>query len=463
MRKYIFSVLLTGLVIIHTGCKKFVEVSPPITEIVTTEAFKEDASATSAVLGIYINILSERSFLNSGISVYSAMAADETTDFTNNAENLQFQQNLIAPTNSVIASMWASAYQNMLLVNTCIDGLQQSTSLTAAVKKQLLGECRFSRAFINFYLVNLWGKIPLVTSANYKENAVIGQSAEEDVYQSMINDLKAADTLLTEAYPTEEKARPNKWTAHALLARVYLYHKEYANAESEASAVIGSNAYGPLPDLNGTFLKSSAETIWQLMPSQNLQLTTDEGNIFIGDIMYGSGPNYPITPALIASFETDDQRKTTWIDTITYGNTLYYYPFKYKDRGSYGVAPSEYYVMFRLSEQYMIRAEASAQLKKLNESVADVNVIRSRAGLDDVTAEMPSLTQENLLTAIANENRHEFFAEWGHRWLDLKRTGKADAVLSAEKPTWLPTAVWFPLPQAELDINKKLKQNLGYN
>jgi starch-binding outer membrane protein, SusD/RagB family len=102
MRKYIFSILLTALAITHTGCKKFVEVPPPITEIVTSEAFKEDASATSAVLGIYINILSERSFLNSGISVYSAMAADETTDFTNNAENLQFQQNGISPTNNVI-------------------------------------------------------------------------------------------------------------------------------------------------------------------------------------------------------------------------------------------------------------------------------------------------------------------------------------------------------------------------
>src|SRR4051812_44928387 len=146
--------------------------------------------------------------------------------------------------------MWTNAYKNIVLINTCIEGLEKASALTPAVKKQLLGECRFNRALINFYLVNLWGNIPLVTSSDYRINSVIGQSSREVVYDAIINDLKQAQNQLSESYVTDGKVRPNKWTATSLLARVYLYHKEYANAELQATAVIESGLYGPLPSLS---------------------------------------------------------------------------------------------------------------------------------------------------------------------------------------------------------------------
>lgn len=459
MKKKFKYTLLIGLLAVCAGCKKFVEVGPPKTEVVLTEAFKQDNSATSAVLGIYINMLHDFQFINSGISVYSGLSADELESFAQLSEELEFQQNKLTSNNPIITTMWSNAYQNLVLINTCIEGLTKSTTLTPAVKQRLLAECKFNRAFINFYLVNLWENIPLVNSSNYTVNASIAQSSPEDVYNAIFADLKDAKAALSEAYPTDGRVRPNKWTAIALLSRAYLYHKDYANAETEATAIINSGLYGPLPELNSAFLSTSQEAIWQLLPSKNIVTTTQEGYLYIGYAPSGFGPSYPLTASLLHSFEAGDNRKSAWIDTMTYNNNLYYYPFKYKDRGTFGQTPTEYYIMFRLSEQYMIRAEARAQLGKLPEAVADVNVIRTRAGLNDLTI----ADKNTLLTAIANENRHEFFSEWGHRWMDLKRTGRADAVFSAGKPGWKSTAIYFPIPQTDLNLNQKLKQNPGYN
>ena len=85
-------------------------------------------------------------------------------------------------------------------------------------------------------------------------------------------------------------------------------------------------------------------------------------------------------------------------------------------------------------------------------------MIRIRAGLAPSTV----LTSEQLLTAIEKERRIELFAEWGHRWFDLKRTGRVDAVLSPLKPGWRPDAALFPIPLPEILRNPSLIQNPGY-
>jgi hypothetical protein len=125
---------------------------------------------------------------------------------------------------------------------------------------------------------------------------------------------------------------------------------------------------------------------------------------------------------------------------------------------SFELPPLDHSTVLRLAEQYLIRAEARTQQNNIAGAQADVNVIRHRAGLGDT----PANDKESLLTAIDQERKHELFNEWGHRWLDLKRTGRADAVLSAIKPQWKPTAVLFPIPESEIINNPALKQNPGY-
>ena len=115
--------------------------------------------------------------------------------------------------------------------------------------------------------------------------------------------------------------------------------------------------------------------------------------------------------------------------------------------------------MLRLAEQYLIRAEAEAEKGQLANAINDINVIRNRAWLGSLPG---NLGQTQVLAAIAQENRIEFFAEWGHRWFDLKRTGQANSVLAPIKPFWESTAQLFPIPYTEIQADPNLIQNPGY-
>jgi hypothetical protein len=115
--------------------------------------------------------------------------------------------------------------------------------------------------------------------------------------------------------------------------------------------------------------------------------------------------------------------------------------------------------VLRLAELFLIRAEANAQLNNVSNAVDDLNVLRTRAGLDLLPN---SLSQQDCLNAVYQERRVELFAEWGHRWFDLKRTGQADAVLGTMKPAWKSSAVLYPIPFGEIQLNPLLTQNAGY-
>jgi hypothetical protein len=326
------------------------------------------------------------------------------------------------------------------------------------VRNQLTGEAKFMRAFFHFYLVNLFGPVPLVTSPDYKVNATISRSDTIAVYKQILSDLKDASALLSANYPTQEKVRVNKWAAVALLARVYLYQRDWVNAEAESTRVIESGAY-QLAAPSQVFVPNSPEAILQFIPAITQIFNTSEGLSFLPSSP-SVRPNYKITPFLLNAFEPGDKRKAAWVNSNTVSGVTYNYPYKYKVRsGQAGAPKSEYNMVLRLAEQYLIRAEARARLGKVPESQADINAIRSRSGLSNTTAADPAA----LLLAIEKERQVELFSEWGHRWLDLKRTGRADAVLGAEKPTdWQPTDALYPIPQNEILSNPLLTQNLGY-
>src|SRR5260221_4052313 len=115
------------------------------------------------------------------------------------------------------------------------------------------------------------------------------------------------------------------------------------------------------------------------------------------------------------AFQIDDLRRTSWIRDTTIGMNTFHYPFKYKVKSADNL--SEYYIVLRLAEQYLIRAEARNNLGDNTGAVSDLNTIRARAGLANSTA----ATKEDISTALQYERRIELFAEWGHRWFDLNR------------------------------------------
>jgi hypothetical protein len=172
------------------------------------------------------------------------------------------------------------------------------------------------------------------------------------------------------------------------------------------------------------------------------------------------------------AFEAGDKRRC-WIDSTNAApmdgmpKVVSYYPNKYnigQPNSAFMAPPREYYVMLRLAEQYLVRAEAAANGGPggLASAIADLNVIRSRAGLPALPA---SLGKDQVLAAVAKERQTELFAEWGHRWFDLKRTGKAHTLLSAiplKQPWAGDHQLLYPIPNTEISVNHFLTQNPGY-
>ncbi len=471
-------IILLGSLLFFSGCEKLVDAGPPINNISADVVYTTDATATSVLIGIYTNMvtgdyLTDESFVST--SFYLSLAADELTLFgLNNSNRLTYYRNDFKSFLAMGSSYWRYAYPRIGSANAAIEGLTASTMLTPAVKRQLLGEAKFMRAFFFFYLLNMYGDIPMPLTTDYIANTALSRSPEDEVWAQIINDLKEAKSLMKETYPdastlgiATDRLRPTKWAAGALLARSYLYKGDWELAEKEADTIIANTSLFSLSALDDAFLMASSgnkEAIWQLQPISETVTNTTDGYIFI---LPEKGPNDQydmyLSDSVMNNFEPNDLRKTHWCNYATDDDgNRYYYPYKYKIGRV--ISPTvEHVMVLRLGEQYLIRAEARAHQSKLPGAIADLNAIRTRAGLGGT----PAASESALLEAIAHERRAELFTEWGNRWFDLRRTGKLDEVMSKVTPlkggTWNPAFKYFPIARGELELAYNLKQTPGYN
>lgn len=449
----ILSLSLFAFIACLVSCSKTVEVDTPKNQLTSDKVFADVATAEAATVNLYALLeKSEFPVFNKYIGSY----ADECTGLN----TPEWNQSIIPVNDGIDLNNWSYLYSVIYQSNNLLEQLPQSGKIPTATANGFIGEALFIRAFAYFYLVNLYGNVPLLTSTDINSNRTAIQSDSKLVYNQIIADLTAAKEKLSVDYRGQGKVRANKWAAAALLARVYLFQKSWALAETEASQVINSGLYNPIDNIDGVFNADSKEAILQLW-NQNGYLT-DSPEIIPSSS--GSSPNYPLTDVLYNAFENGDLRKTKWVGTtnVNINNvvTPYHYLLKYKNRDATGATP-EYLMVLRLSEQYLIRSEARVEQGKINGSgsaAEDLNIIRMRAGLTPTTAtDLP--TMQN---AIYQEDRIEFFMEWGHRFFDLKRTGRLDAVMKALKSSWVSNNNLLPIPQNEITFNKNLIQNPGY-
>ncbi|WP_031444010.1 RagB/SusD family nutrient uptake outer membrane protein [Arenibacter algicola] len=447
------------------SCEEFVELESPDLKIVSEVVFNNDATAISAMKGVY-NELVRASFSGgwqNSVTALASLSADECSGLsTTNLTYTEFEENEIMPSNTRNLEVWSSAYNIIYMTNSLLEGLENSKDLTEEIRLQLVGEAKFVRAFSYFYLVNLYGPVPLLLSTEYQINARASQNTEEEVYRLMVKDLQEAIGVLGDEYEEGERTYINRFAAMALMSRINLYQQNWAEAENWSSQVIAETArYEILENLDEVFLANSKEAIWQLSPVGNgdSSTQTNEGSIFIIHPTSPSASLLKLNDDLVGSFESQDKRLTHWINLHEGINA--YYPYKYKDRNSTNNL-TEYSMVFRLAEQYLIRAEARAMMDNLPGAIADLNTILNRANIATILETDPSLNKETLLQLIISERRNELFTEWGHRWLDLKRTGMASQVLSPRKPLWQEPDMLYPIPEQERLKNANLGQNPGY-
>lgn len=448
------------------SCEDFVEVDTPNNKLIRTQVFEDDATANSAMTGIY-NQLRLAAFSNgsrSSVTLLSGLSADNIRNiYTTNFTRMEFEQNELLPNNPYNLDIWSSAYNMIYMTNSLLEGLADADKISNELRIQMEGEARFIRAFTYFYLVNLYGDVPLVLTTDYRENELVSRNTEAEVYEQVLYDLNESNNLLNADYSNGERTRVNKYAATALLARVNLYLEDFEKAEELSSTVIQANStYKILENLDEVFLANSKEAIWQISPigSGGQVSYTNEGNIFIIDPVFSFLANIQLRDDFVGIFNDQDKRLANWIGYHTGKEAFFAY--KYKIRNSNEFPIKEYSMVLRLAEQYLIRAEARAKQGMITEAIEDLDVIRGRAGLDLIAEINPTITKEELLDKILLERRKELFAEWGHRWLDLKRTGKASEVLGENNSFWENTDVLYPIPSEERMKNPNLSQNNGY-
>lgn len=463
MKAYIISSMSLLLITVGlSSCEKMIEIDPPLNEMTSETVFKSNGTAKATLSGLY-TLLCQSNTHAFSITGFTSMGSDELEFMGTTASFDDVRTNSMLATSSNASGLFNDLYASVYRANSIIEGLQKYTGVTDSVKRQIVGEAKFIRGYLYFYLVNFFGDVPLVIETDVTKTAMLPRTAKAEVYNQIISDLTAARDSLPANYSASPNNRTNanKYAAKALLARVYLYTGNNAAAEANATDVINATGlYSMISSANigtGIFIKNSNEAILQFMPPVNITYGyTVEGSNFVT-----TAANYSLRTSFVNSFASGDLRRTKWVNQVTINNIVNYQPYKYRMASqplAAAAGVTEYHTILRLAEQYLIRAEARANQDNTSGALADMNVIHQRAGLTAST----TTDKAALLLEIENERRFELFCELGHRWFDLQRTNRADAILAPIKPNWQSTDILYPIPQIARDANINLSQNDGY-
>lgn len=360
---------------------------------------------------------------------------------------------VLTTANSALPGMWGSAYRGINRANNLLEALPKVAGLDADDAKVLEGEAHFIRALNYFNLVNFFGGVPLITEPMWSVTSAVNvaRSSEAQIWAFIESELTAAASML----PANNGAgRASSWAATALLARAHLYQREWQPAFNAANAVIRNGPFALVDDYAAVFeTEQTSEAIFEVPFS-----VTDSNNLAFwfftkaNSGRWGFAPTTAGANSLGAAFEAGDERRPVAIKqsgSRFQGN-------KYTDVS----AGTDDVPVLRLAEMYLIRSEAAARLNRLPEAIADINVIRLRAGVAPLAATVS--TTEAVLLANLAERRRELFYE-GHRFFDLKRFMDIPSVATYMASLGLTGhRLLFPIPQREIDANPALTQNPGY-
>lgn len=487
MKKHIaFLSFLSALALF--SCEDYLELEPVSQSIAVenTDAdslyFKTASEAEAALAGAYSDFKNE--YYQLDYYVNGDAQSDDAYAGGDNPDNFQIDDYRLDATNRNVSRDWAYLYSTIGKTNTILNNIDAvaDPALTAARKEEIIGEAAFIRAFMYFQLVQLWGDVPLqlqevktISAANLDEIYPIifpARSPKEEAYAQIIADLETALARVRAAVP--DKGYATKGAVNAVLAKVYATQEphDWEKVSQYCDAVI-AGGYSLLPDYEQLWdnaNENSAESIFEI----NYSGGASDGNwgtkIFQGlDWKKFNLPSNDLVAAFDA--ENDQIRKNAsviFLDVTGKWSDPHWpqtnYPFINKWR-NFQEGSDQNYIFIRLADILLLKAEALNELGDQDGAAALVDQIRARVDLPPTTA----ASQAEMRLAIEKERRLELAFE-GHRWFDLKRTGRAIEVMNNARGAngqplgynLVPERLLWPIPQAELDKNSKLTQNPGY-
>lgn len=468
-----------------TGCGDLLTETPE--DFIGPENFYRTATdAIAAVNGAYAG-LSES---GQGFKNQLWLAMDAGSDDARVGPQVGQVDNRITGTlayssgSSRITNPWGLFYTTINRANDVIDRIDGAI-MPEARRASVAGEARFLRALSYFYLVRLYGDVPLITSIEQDGIDVVRDPAD-DVYAQVIQDASAAAQALPDQWSGSDVGRATRGAALTLLAKVHLTRGEWQQAADAARQVIDLGVYSLVPNYLDAFLPGSQNRSEEIFALQYSGVTGAVGSSLVRtyyprEMGPGQGGGFAVaqpTLGLVDSFLPGDYRKeVTYITRVvnTKGKTVDIYPHVFKYRPTQTVAMDNGDVnipIFRYAEVLLIYAEALNELGAPADAVTYLNQIRARArqGTGDEHRAAPAaysgeMSQAAVREAIFQERRWELAHE-GKRWFDLKRRGvdyfMAQIAKDPEATFLDPNDVFWPVPQEEIDLNPNLTQNPGY-
>lgn len=456
------------IVLLLSSCSKELDLSP-ITQKAASSFFSNEAELESAIAGVYAQLQNGGLYGLDLIGVGEVPGEDafEEIAANDNGRFGQLDDFSTNASNSLVSSIWRESYEGIQRTNVVLNRIGEIQYANPELKSQRIAEVKFIRALLYFNMVRLYGDVPLVLEETENPSDFFGQgrTPAAQVYAQVEKDLTEA----IQGLPTAKtKGRPAKGAAQALLADVQMNQGNYSSAVSNLAAVVNSQVYSLVPSTSkifGVANEGNSEVLFEVLFASGVN-GNKEGSPAAtqfrpsGTAANAKGHNLP-SAAFVAMYDSIDTRKNDYVGSNS--ANPFFFSKKY-EVSSTGVDDSgtDYYVI-RYADVLLKYAEALNETNMTAEAVNHLNAVRNRAGLANTTA----ATKSEVSAAIAMERRFEFIGE-GHRWFDLKRTGKAVEIMNkwfmdnGKNVVIDQNKLILPVPQSQIDTDPAISQNPGY-
>jgi starch-binding outer membrane protein, SusD/RagB family len=512
---------IAALALGTTSCDDFLDLQPKDARV-ESNFYKTEADAMEALVSVY-DVLQWNTVTGfHPTPMLMDIASDDAfaggSSRTDAPNIIEVDMHNIRPANPEIHGLWKKHYiginrANLLLEK--IDGIEASPE----VKKRIIAEAKFLRAYFYLDLVRTYENVPLVTKTLVNPNEYNQpQAAPKDVYNQIAKDLEEAIPDLPASTIRVSQGRVTKWAAKALLARTYLFYNGVYNAQLQAGTttvdatrafnhikdIIANSGHTLLTEYADNFKKSgeySPESVWEIAYS-DLNPWWDWGYIQGGEgniqpqmqgprVLTPGTENYergwsfaPATQSLYDAFEANDPRRdaTLIIETELKGGLdkgyqhTGYFSKKYTTSKDYTPTAGQTelnwgnnYRSIRFSDVLLMGAELSLKAGGGDAQVF-LDRVRTRVGLPSVPATLDNIFKERRVELALEGQRYWDLLRQGPNVAAQKITvnGKRGPLYTGDQVDFNvtfkdKTKGFFPIPQSEIAIsNDLIKQNAGY-
>jgi tetratricopeptide (TPR) repeat protein len=467
------------------SCKKLLD-QPPLSELSSEKFWKTPDDANAGIAGIYDGL---QDMFNSSFIYWGDGRSDNFTYHPTYNDGLPLALNELTP--STNGADWTLIYAAISRANFAIKYIPTISGIDPKVSNNYLAQAYAIRAYCYFWLVRLWGNVPLwtvpyedINTDPYKPVTAAADIVSTTIIPDLLNAYQLADNTLNVVWTI------NSGSIAAMLMDVYMYNHDYANAITWCDNIIKLNRYSLETTANwkNNFIAPSGtkECIWSL----NWDYTVDGGNKTSTQIGAGdTNSDFAVDPALFSYFSTNttDVRGAQSVDlkVSAHDKVNKYYPVNLDKTGNQIYPPSPqaniYFCLYRLADIYLMRAEALNRTGDLPNALIYLNMVHTRAGLTafkatdfpNADAMLYGTTVGTVVGGILPERQRELFCE-AKRWFDLQRNGIIVSTMSPFISQRLvakgfpaagfgnPNKIFWPINQNVLNANTKLSQTPGY-